>query len=146
MGKNCQKFVFYPKCPKKFQKISTSNSCMFATFSMSVCFQFILRIVHIHCNKVLTFEIKPIQGNVENVNHFKNKWCIIIHWILEQIGSNSCLCTKYWQLFFWALNILLFLPDKETHVEKIFIGCAGVEPRTLGSRWFSKLVSIVIVY
>ena len=32
---------------------------------------FILQIIHIHFNIVQTFQIKPKQGNVENVNWFK---------------------------------------------------------------------------
>ena len=35
MSKNCQNFVVYPKCPQFSQKLSASNACMLATFSMS---------------------------------------------------------------------------------------------------------------
>ena len=47
---------------------------------------------------VLTFEIEQKQGNVENVNHFKNKG-LIFYGILVVTGSNGCCCTKYAQLF-----------------------------------------------
>ena len=34
---------------------------------------FILLIIHIHFDIVLTFQIEPKQGNVENVNRFKQE-------------------------------------------------------------------------
>ena len=61
-------------------------------------FTFILQIIHIHFNIVLTFEIEPKQGNVKNVNRFNNEG-FIFHWILEETGSNCCCYTKYPQLF-----------------------------------------------
>ena len=41
--------------------------------------------IHIHINMVLTFEIEPKQGNVENVNRFKNE-TFIFYWILVVAG------------------------------------------------------------
>ena len=78
-------------------------------------FQFILWIVHIHFNKVLTCYICDWtkQGNVEDVNRFKNDW-FIFYWILVLAGSKSCCCIKYPQLSSLTLNILIFLQDKET--------------------------------
>ena len=63
----------------------------------SLGFPFILQIIHIHFNIVLTFEIEPKQGNVENVNWFKSEE-FIFYLILVVTGSNSCCCTKYAQL------------------------------------------------
>ena len=54
--------------------------------------------IQIHFNIALTFEIEPKQGNVENVNRFKNEM-FIFYWILVVTGSNSCCCTKYAQFF-----------------------------------------------
>ena len=64
----------------------------------SLGFLFILSIIYIHFNIVLTFEIEPKQGNVENVNRFKNEG-FISYWILVVTGSISCCCTEYAQLF-----------------------------------------------
>ena len=36
ISKDCNKIVVYPKCPKFSKKLSASNVCMLATFSMSV--------------------------------------------------------------------------------------------------------------
>ena len=55
--------------------------------------------IYIHFNLVLTFEIEPKQGNVENVNRFKNEG-FISYSILVVTGSISCCCTEYEQLFF----------------------------------------------
>ena len=55
---------------------------------------FILLKIHIHFNIILTFEIEPKQGNVENVNQFKNDG-FIFYSISIVTGSNSCCCTKY---------------------------------------------------
>ena len=54
--------------------------------------------IHIHINIVITFEIEPKQGIVENINLFRNE-TFIFNWILKVFGSNSCFCTKYAQLF-----------------------------------------------
>ena len=54
--------------------------------------------IYIHFNLVLTFEIEPKQGNVENVNRFKNEG-FISYWILVVTGSISCCCTEYAHLF-----------------------------------------------
>ena len=54
--------------------------------------------IYIHFNLVLTFDIEPKQGNVENVNRFKSEG-FIFYLILVVSGSNSCCCTKYAQLF-----------------------------------------------
>ena len=59
---------------------------------------FILYMIYIYHNIVLTFEIEPKQGNVKNVNRFNNEG-FIFHWILEETGSNCCCYTKYPQLF-----------------------------------------------
>ena len=64
----------------------------------SLGFLFILSIIYIHFNIVLTFEIEPKQGNVENVNRFKSEG-FIFYLILVVTGSNSCCCTKYAQFF-----------------------------------------------
>ena len=42
--------------------------------------------IYIHFNLVLTFEIEPKQGNVENVNRFKNEE-YISYLILVGTGS-----------------------------------------------------------
>ena len=54
--------------------------------------------IYIHFNLVLTFEIEPKQGNVENVNRFKSEG-FVFYWILVVTGSNSCCFTKYAQFF-----------------------------------------------
>ena len=36
MAKKCKKIVVYPKSPQFSQKLSASNACMLANFSMSV--------------------------------------------------------------------------------------------------------------
>ena len=41
--------------------------------------------IQIHFNIALTFEIEPKQGNVENVNRFKNEG-FIFYWILVVTG------------------------------------------------------------
>ena len=43
----------------------------------SLGFPFILSIIHIHFSIVLAFEIEPKQGYVENVNWFKNVYCLL---------------------------------------------------------------------
>ena len=42
-------------------------------------------IIHIHFNIVPTFQIEPKQGNVENVNRFKDEG-FIFYWILVVTG------------------------------------------------------------
>ena len=64
----------------------------------SLGFPFILQIIHIHFNIVLTFDIEPKQGNVENVNRSKNEE-FIFYCILVVTGSISCCCTDNAQLF-----------------------------------------------
>ena len=54
--------------------------------------------INIHFDLVLTFEIEPKQGNVENVNRFKSEG-FIFYLILVVTGSISCCCTEYAQLF-----------------------------------------------
>ena len=61
-------------------------------------FPFILYIIPIYLNMVLTFEIESKQGNVENVDRFKNEG-FIFYWIFVVNGSISCCCTKYAKLF-----------------------------------------------
>ena len=36
MGENCEKSLFIQKCPQISEELSTSNTCMLVTFSMSV--------------------------------------------------------------------------------------------------------------
>ena len=64
----------------------------------SLGFLFILSIIYIHFNIVLTFEIEPKQGNVENVNRFKIEG-YISYSILLVTDSISCCYTEYEQLF-----------------------------------------------
>ena len=54
--------------------------------------------IYINFNLVLTFEIEPKQGNVENVNRVKSEG-FIFYLILVVTGSNSCCCTKYAKFF-----------------------------------------------
>ena len=51
----------------------------------SLGFPSMLYIIHIHFNLVQAFEIEPKQGNVENVNRFKNEG-FIFYWILVVAG------------------------------------------------------------
>ena len=59
----------------------------------SLDFLFLLYIIHIDLNILLTCKIEPKQGNIENVNWFKNEG-FIFYWILVVTGSNSCCFTK----------------------------------------------------
>ena len=60
----------------------------------SLGFLFLQLVIHLDFNIVLTFEMEPKQGNVENVNWFKNEG-FIFYWISIVTG---CCCAKYAQL------------------------------------------------
>ena len=69
---NVENFCFCWKCLEKI-KLTIVKMRMFDIHKdiWSLGFPFILYIIHIHFNIVLTFQIEPKQGNVKNVNRFK---------------------------------------------------------------------------
>ena len=55
----------------------------------SLGFLFLQLVIHIDFNIVLTFEMEPKQGNVENVNWFKNE-AFLFYWISDISSKGAC--------------------------------------------------------